>query len=119
MKPEIFEHFELALLHQSDFLLLCFHSGDLAAENVVLLLDGVQLSVKIFFLLLVAALLLGQLGAALLDLPLVFRAAFVYFFLCLKESFLFLLSALFIDSLIMRLASSSALDISRSATFLR
>ena len=84
---DLLEHFELALLHQSDFLLLCFHSGDLAAENVVLLLDGVQLSVKIFFLLLVAALLLGQLGAALLDLPLVFRAAFVYFFLCLKESF--------------------------------
>ena len=43
----------------------------------------------------------------------------MYFFLCLYESFLFLLSALFIDSFIILLASSSALIISRSATFLR
>ena len=83
---DFLQHFQLALLDQSDLLLLRLYCGDLVAEGVVLLLNGIQLPVQVFFLLLQAALLLLQLGAALLYFPLVLRAAFVYFFLCLYES---------------------------------
>ena len=83
---DFFQHFHLALLDQSDLLLLCLYRGDLVAEGVVLLFDRIQLSVQILFLLLQAALLLLQLRAALFHFPLVLGAAFVYFFLCLYES---------------------------------
>ena len=83
----LLQHFQLALLDQSDLLLLRLYRGDFIAERVIFLLNRVQLSVQVLFLLLQAALLLLQLGAALLDFPLVFGAAFVYFFLCLYESF--------------------------------
>ena len=63
---------------------------DLARQGLVLLLGGVDLPVQVLLLLLKAALLLGQLGSALLYLPLVLGAVFVYFFLCPTESFPFL-----------------------------
>ena len=87
---DLFQHFELALLDHRHFLLLGVHGGDLAVEVIALLFYGIDLAVKIFFLLLQAAFLLLQLGTACLFLPLVFGAAFVYFFLCLDESFTFL-----------------------------
>lgn len=117
--PILFEHFELALLDKCYLLLLRFDVGYLACKSFVLALKRVCLAVKVFFLLLKSSLLLLQVGTACLFLALELRATFVYFFLCLDESFTFLLSALFMASLIILFASSSALDISRSATFLR
>ena len=84
---DLFQHLQLAFLDKSHFLLLRFHSGDLVAQRLALLLDRVGLAVEGFFLLLQAAFLLLDLGAARLFLPLIFGAGFVYFFLCLDESF--------------------------------
>ena len=83
---DLLQHFQLAFLDQGHFLLLCFHSGDLVVQGVALLLDGIDLPVKVFFLLLKAAFLLLQVRTAFLYFPLIFGAAFVYFFLCLDES---------------------------------
>ncbi len=87
---DLLEHFELTALDLSDFLLLCFCGGYLSGELFALLFDSVCFSVEVFFLLLKAAFLLLNLGAARLFFPLEFGAVFVYFFLCLYESFSFL-----------------------------
>ena len=81
------KHLELALLDLGDLRLLGFRRSDLARERLALFLDRVGLAVQGLLLLLKAALLLLQLGTASLFLPLVLGAAFVYFFLCLNESF--------------------------------
>ena len=49
---DLLQHFKLALLDKSDLLLLRLNCGDLRRQVVVLLLDGIELAVKIFFLLL-------------------------------------------------------------------
>ncbi len=116
---DLLQHFKLALLYKGDLLLLRFGSGDLAVERVVLLLDGIDLPVERLLLLLQTAFLLLQLGAARLLLPLILGRALCISSFASTRASLFLLSALFIDSFIIRLASSSALAISRSATFLR
>ena len=84
---DFFQHLKLALFDQGNFGLLRFHGSDLGAEGFVLLLQCVGLAVEGFFLLLKAAFLLLHLTAAQLLFPLKFRAVFVYFFLCLHESF--------------------------------
>ena len=84
-----FEHFELALLDKCYLLLLRFDVGYLACKSFVLALKRVCLAVKVFFLLLKSSLLLLQVGTACLFLALELRATFVYFFLCLDESFTF------------------------------
>ena len=86
----LFEHFELALLDKGYLVLLIFDIGYLAGKSFVLALKGIGLAVKVFFLLLKASFLLLQVGTACLFFALEFRAAFVYFFLCLDESLTFL-----------------------------
>jgi hypothetical protein len=68
---DFLEHLQLAFLYQRDLLLLVFSRGDLVGQRVVFLVDRVDLAVQVFFLLLQAALLLGELGPALFDFPLV------------------------------------------------
>ena len=77
-------------LISADLLLLRFDVGYLLSARVsFLLLKRVCLAVKVFFLLLKSSLLLLQVGTACLFLALELRATFVYFFLCLDESFTF------------------------------
>ena len=87
---DLFQHLKLTLLYQGNFLLLIFHGSNLVVERVALFLNGIYLPVEVFLLLLKAAFLLLELASALLDFPLILGAAFVYFFLCLNESFSFL-----------------------------
>ena len=86
----LFEHFQLALLDQLDLSLLGLDGRDLLAQVLVFLFQGIGLAVQRLFLLLQAALLLLHLSPAQLFLSLKLRAVFVYFFLCLHESFAFL-----------------------------
>ena len=81
------EHLELALLDLRDLGLLGLGLGDPVGQGLALFLYRVGLAVEGLLLLLKAALLFLQLGTASLFFPLIFGAAFVYFFLCLYESF--------------------------------
>lgn len=91
----------------------------LGSQRLLLLLDGVHLVIEVFFLLLQAALLLLQVA----------RRSFTSFSYSLRDfkisslasrsASLFLFSELLMASLMMRVASSSALEISFSATRLR
>ena len=93
---DLLQHLHLALLEHRDLLLLGVRSGDLRGQGLVLLVGGVELAVQVLLLLLKAALLLRQLGPALLDFPLILGAVLVYFFFCLNESFsLFALCTLY------------------------
>ena len=87
---DFFQHLQLALFQGCNFLLLLFDGSDFGIERIRLLLNGVSLAVERFLLLLQAVFLLFQLGTALLFFPFIFGTVFVYFFLCLQESLLFL-----------------------------
>jgi hypothetical protein len=93
------EHFELALLDLGDIGLVGVGVRDLLGKSLALFVKSVGLAVESLLLLLKAALLLLHLAAAQLFFPLIFGAAFVYFFLCLYESFSFLALGAF-DSII-------------------
>ena len=84
---DFLQHFQLAFLDQRDLGLLGLGRGDLVGQGLALFFQRVSLAIQGLLLLLKAAFLLLHLAAALLFLPLVLGAAFVYFFLCLYESF--------------------------------
>ena len=79
------EHLGLAALDELDLLLLLVHSGVLLGKGFFLLFDHLGLVIEILFLLLQTALLLLQLGAALLHFLLVFAAVFQNLFFCFKK----------------------------------
>ena len=90
-KPgNLFEHFQLALLDQLDLSLLGIDGRDFLTQGLAFLFQGIGLAVKRFFFLLQAAFLLLHLSPAQFFFSLKLRAVFVYFFLCLHESFAFL-----------------------------
>ena len=66
------QHLGLAALDEPDLLLLLVGSGVLGGQGLFLALDGLGLAVDVLFFLLQSALLLLQVGAALLDFLLVF-----------------------------------------------
>ncbi len=68
------EHFHLAALECVDFFLLFVDGRDLSGQILFFLFVKIDLLIERFFLLLQAALLLGDFGAALLDLSFVFAA---------------------------------------------
>ena len=93
------QHLGLAALDDLELFLLLVDLGVLGLKGLFFLLNGLQLTVEILFLLLQTALLLLLLGAAFLDFPLVFGAILQNLFLRLKHG-LALLALCALDGLV-------------------
>ena len=87
---DFFQHRRLALLNGLNLLLFLFHSGVLLCKGFFFFLNGLQLAVQIFFLLLQAVFLSLQIGSAGFFFLLVVSAAFENLLLGLQQRFLLL-----------------------------
>jgi len=79
------QHLSLAALDELDLILFLEDSVVLLGKSLLLLLNGIGLSIDVLFLLLQTALLLLQVRSALLDFLLVIRTVFQDLFLCLQK----------------------------------
>ena len=79
------QHFGLAALDELDLILFFLEGVVLLAQRLLLFLDGIGLAIDVLFLLLQTALLLLQVGSALLDFLFVLCAVFQNLFLCLQQ----------------------------------
>ena len=84
---DLLQHFQLAALDLGDLFLLGSDLLHPLGQLVLFLFVGVQLFVQGLLLLLKAALLALEVGAAVLDLPFVFCARFMDFFLGFQQHF--------------------------------